>query len=96
MPRACSSGKPFPRRSDGAAHARFVFRRLVPLSRRATRVYIYQWNAGPPPSTWDSGLVGPTGRERPAFRVLARVMRLQADRQREAQTGGTAPSPHRP
>jgi polysaccharide biosynthesis protein PslG len=84
----------FPESAKHAAAAtRFVFRRLVTLSRRATRVYIYQWNAGPPPSTWDSGLVGPTGRERPAYRVLARVMRRQATRRIEAQTGGSAPTP---
>src|SRR3954465_15669666 len=43
-------GIPSPERARHAATAtRFLFRRLVPLSRRATRVYIYQWNAGPAP-----------------------------------------------
>ena len=37
----------FPESAHHAAVAtRFVFRRLVALSKRATRVYIYQWNAG--------------------------------------------------
>jgi len=86
----------FPESAKHAAAAtRFVFRRLVPLSRRVTRVYIYQWNAGPPPSTWDSGLVGPTGRERPAYHVVERVMRRQETRRVEAQTGGSAPTPSR-
>jgi hypothetical protein len=85
----------FPESARHAAVAtRFVFRRLVPLSRRVTRVYIYQWNAGPPPSTWDSGLVGPTGRLRPAYHVVARVLRRQQTRRVEAQTGGSAPSRH--
>jgi hypothetical protein len=76
-----------------AAATRFLFRRLVPLSRRATRVYIYQWNAGPPPATWDSGLIGPTGRARPAFRVLTRVLRRLRARETAGRTGGTTPLP---
>jgi hypothetical protein len=76
-----------------AAATRFLFRRLVPLSRRVTRVYIYQWNAGPPPATWDSGLIGPTGRVRPAFRVVARVLRRLRARETAGATGGTTPLP---
>lgn len=84
----------FPESARHAATAtRFLFRRLVPLSRRVTRVYIYQWNAGPPPQTWDSGLVGPTGRARPAYRVVARVLRRQRARQTAGTTGGTTPLP---
>src|SRR4051812_38224820 len=65
----------FPESARHAATAtRFVFRRLVPLSRRATRVYIYQWNAGPAPATWDSGLVGPAGELRPAFEVVQQAL----------------------
>jgi len=84
----------FPESAHHAAVAtRFVFRRLVALSKRATRVYIYQWNAGPPPATWDSGLVGPTGRVRPAYYVVARALGVQAARDAARQTGGTAPAP---
>ena len=84
----------FPESAHHAAVAtRFVFRRLARLSRRATRVYIYQWNAGPPPATWDSGLVGPTGRLRPAYFVVARALGRQAARDAARQTGGTAPAP---
>ena len=84
----------FPESSRHAAVAtRFVFRRLAKLSRRVTRVYIYQWNAGPPPATWDSGLVGPTGRVRPAYYVVARALGVQAARDAARQTGGTAPAP---
>jgi hypothetical protein len=83
----------FPESAGHAATAtRFLFRRLVPLSRRATRVYIYQWNAGSPPTTWDSGLVGPTGRTRPAYRVVRRVLRQQAAREAARETGGTVPT----
>ena len=39
----------FPESAPHAATAtRFLFRRLVPLSRRVTRVYIYHWNADAP------------------------------------------------
>ncbi|HYY84736.1 MAG TPA: hypothetical protein VE686_09595, partial [Beijerinckiaceae bacterium] len=45
----------FPESARHAARATsFVFRRLLPLSRRATRVYIYHWNAISGPLTWDS------------------------------------------
>jgi polysaccharide biosynthesis protein PslG len=82
----------FPESARHAATAtRFLFRRLVPISRRATRVYIYHWNASATPSTWDSALVGPTGRTRPAYRVVRRVLRSQAAREAARQTGGTAP-----
>ena len=82
----------FPESAHHAAVAtRFVFRRLVALSKRATRVYIYQWNAGPPPTTWDSGLIGPTGRTRPAYRVVARALRAQTAREAAHRTGGTTP-----
>ena len=74
-----------------AAATRFVFRRLVPLSRRATRVYIYQWNTGVAPSTWDSGLIGPDGQTRPAYAVVQRALDRQADRREARRTGGAAP-----
>jgi hypothetical protein len=60
---------------ESASHAakvtRFVFDRLVPLSPRIARVYLYQWNAGVNRrEPWDSGLIGPHGTPRPAFWVL--------------------------
>jgi hypothetical protein len=57
-----------------AAATRWVFDRLVPLSPRIQRVYLYSWNASTPYDTWDSALIGPDGRSRPAFRVLERVL----------------------
>ena len=64
---------------ESAAHAaevtRFVFNRLVPLSPRITRVYLYQWSAGVRRrEPWDSGLIGPHGSPRPAFWVLVREL----------------------
>jgi hypothetical protein len=65
----------FPESASHAAIAtRFVFDKLVPLSPRNTRVYLYHWNSEPGPKTWDSGLIGPYGKPRPAFRVLERVL----------------------
>jgi hypothetical protein len=83
----------FPESARHAATAtRFLFRRLVPLSRRATRVYIYHWNTGGSPITWDSALVGPTGRVRPAFGVVQRVLDRQAARRAARETGGATPA----
>ena len=71
----------FPESASHAAIAtRFVFDKLVPLSPRNTRVYLYHWNSDPGPKTWDSGLIGPTGKPRPAFRVLERVLTERRDR----------------
>jgi hypothetical protein len=57
-----------------AVATRWVFDRLVPLSSRVERVYLYHWNASSPYDTWDSALVGPDGQSRPAMRVLQRVL----------------------
>jgi hypothetical protein len=76
----------FPESAEHAAKAtRFLFDDLIPLSRRITRVYLYHWNSEPGPKTWDSGLIGPTGRPRPAYRVLQRVLARRA----AAKLGGT-------
>ena len=69
----------FPESAEHAATAtRFLFDDLIPLSRRITRVYLYQWNIYPGPKTWDSGLIGPSGKPRPAYRVLQRVLTERA------------------
>jgi hypothetical protein len=85
----------FPESAKHAATATsFLFRRLVPLSRRVTRVYIYHWNADATPTTWDSALIGPTGRVRPAFRIVERVLQRQAERRaaRAARNGASPPA----
>jgi hypothetical protein len=63
----------------------WIFERLLPLSRRITRVYIYQWNATRKRDTWDSALIGPDGRARPAYYVLRRIL------DRHAAAGRTRP-----
>ena len=52
-----------------ARSIRFLFR-LADLSRRITRIYVYQWKIDFPGNRFDAGLVGPNGRPRPSLRVL--------------------------
>jgi hypothetical protein len=65
---------------EGARHAgdvtRYIFDRILPLNPQIKRVYLYHWNAGPKNVTWDSGLINPSGGERSALFVLARVLRF--------------------
>jgi hypothetical protein len=64
---------------ESAAHAaqatRWVFDKLVPLSRRITRVYLYHWNAAKG-ENWDSGLVDARGKARPALRVVRSELKV--------------------
>ena len=59
--------------SHAAAATRWIFARLVPLSSRISRVYLYHWDAEPG-ATWDSGLIGEQVEIRPAFRVVRSVL----------------------
>ena len=68
---------------ESAAHAakvmRFLFDDVVALSPRISRVYLYHWNAESKLDSWDSALVGPTGRRRPALDELRqRLSELRA------------------
>jgi hypothetical protein len=59
----------------GVAHAGkvtgFILNRLVKVSPRVQRVYLYHWDTGAGGGpTWDSGFVGPDGLPRPALQVL--------------------------
>jgi hypothetical protein len=64
---------------ESAAHAaivtRFLFTHMVRLSPRIARIYIYQWNGGGPRASWDSGLLAPNGRARPAYAVFVQELR---------------------
>lgn len=67
----------------GTAHAakvtKFIFDKLVKVSPRIQRVYLYHWDtgiAGGP--TWDSGFVGPDGQARPALTTLQSVIARRA------------------
>lgn len=71
---------------ETVAHAgiavRWIFDRLVTLSPRITRVYLYHWDPGGPGDSWDSALLNLDGTPRPAYRVvLNRVDAMQRRRQ---------------
>jgi uncharacterized protein YeeX (DUF496 family) len=80
---------------ESEAHAlrvtRYIFREVVPLSRRITRVYLYHWNSSTTRDSWDSALIGADGRRRRAFEVVRselrreKIRRLRAERRREAR-----------
>ena len=67
--------------SHAATATRWVFDRLVPLSRRITRVYLYHWNAVRG-DNWDSALIDPRGKARPALGVVRGELRRAAARRR--------------
>jgi hypothetical protein len=63
---------------QGANHAakvdKFIFGRLVKLSARIQRVYLYEWKAVSPHDTWDSALISWNNSVRPAYDVLANTL----------------------
>ena len=70
----------YPFRGCGTDHAaratEFLLARIAPLSPRIERVYLYHWDGGEPGLTWDSGLIGADGLERPAMAVVRRWLAL--------------------
>lgn len=72
-------------RSHAADAMRWLFDRLVPLSPRITRVYLYHWDPTGPKDNWDSALLDLDGTPREAFRVVrARIARAEAARRAAA------------
>jgi hypothetical protein len=69
-----SGHRPIARLGESPRHAaralRFLFTRLVTISPRIRRVYLYHWNSGGRREFWDSGLLTPAGRPRPGYRVV--------------------------
>ena len=64
---------------------RFIFDKVLPRYRRVSRVYIYHWNSASRRDSWDSALIGPDNRRRPAYDILAREIRhIRAAAQRAA------------
>jgi len=65
-----------PQSPEHAARVTAWLFRLAELSPRIRRLYLYQWNGERGRNVnWDSGLISPHGRPRPAFRVLLRELR---------------------
>jgi hypothetical protein len=63
----------------GVPHATVSTRyalKLSCLSRRITRVYLYEWQPPRHPTSWDSGLIDPRGRPRPAFYAVRKWRRI--------------------
>ena len=60
-----------------AVATRFLFERLVPLSRRDQARLHLPLEQGRTSGTWDSALIGPGGRERPAYHVVKRELSLR-------------------
>ncbi len=63
--------------THAAVATRWVFDELVPLSKRISRVYLYHWNPGGKNENWDSALLTPHGKPRPAFAVLKEQIKLE-------------------
>lgn len=66
----------------------FIFRKLVRLSPRITRVYLYEWDPVSRLDSWDSALIGLDHRPRPAYDVLLKVLERQRG-WRPTQPSGT-------
>ena len=66
---------PWPNQSPNAANndERYMFS-LPKRFHRITRIYHYQWQASPA-APWDSGLLGPQGKPRPAYWTFASAVR---------------------
>jgi hypothetical protein len=63
--------------SHAAAVTEFIFNKLVALSPRISRVYLYEWNPLSRIDSWDSALIGLNDKPRPAFNVLEQVLATQ-------------------
>ena len=70
--------------SHAARATQWLLEELVPLTSRIRRLYIYHWQIDELGGSWDSGLITPGGRERPAYRVLEDYV----ERRREGEGDG--------
>lgn len=59
---------------EGLTHStrawRFIFDKILTVSPRIKRAYLYHWNAIGPTDTWDSALIGHDGQPRGGFAVV--------------------------
>lgn len=54
---------------------RYLFRKVLPLNKRISRVYLYHWNSSTRYDSWDSGFIGWDRKTRPAYKVLVRQLK---------------------
>lgn len=64
--------------AEGVPHqtkvTKYIFDKLLRVSPRITRAYLYHWNSAGPGSSWDSGLIDANGKPRPALTILEKVL----------------------
>lgn len=60
---------------------------------RVERIYLYNWRAGPSSERFDSGMIGPDGRARLAFRVLWRRVQGSRPYPDDVAEPGAVPAP---
>ncbi len=69
-------------RGTGSVHASkatsYLLKSIVKTSSRIKRVYLYSWSTAPNDLTWDSGVIGPNGEERPALEVVRSYLGREA------------------
>jgi hypothetical protein len=63
-------GRSFPRDEKRAARATDYVLGLAADTPRVKRIYLYNWTGSAPGARFDSGLIGPDGKPRPAYEVL--------------------------
>ena len=56
--------------TNAARATRFIFDRMLNISPRIKRVYLYHWNSSTISDTWDSAFIGPDGLPRASFAVM--------------------------
>lgn len=61
-------------KARAAKVTRFIFDRLVHVSPRITRVYIYHWSSGSKTDSWDSAFIAPNGTPRPSLPVFEEIL----------------------
>jgi hypothetical protein len=72
--------------SHAAKATAWVLGTLARLSPRIRRIYLYHFQNQGPEATWDSGILDPNGRPRPAFRVVQRYV-AKVEKSRPAAAG---------
>lgn len=78
-----SRGVKLPKGVEHAARTtRFILDKLIRVSSRIQRAYLYMWNATPDTGSWDSAFIAKDNSERPSLGVLRKYLadrRLGAD-----------------
>jgi hypothetical protein len=87
----------FPQSAAHAARATtWLFTKVIPMSRRIERVYLYEWNATRSRAKWDTALIDAHGHARPAFKVLAKILAKMKPKPKVVVKPLPAPAPPPP